>query len=156
MRNCPCNSGKTLADCCEPFLKGINLPSTPEELMRSRYTAYHQGNIDYIQQTMRSPAADNFDAIEAEKWAKGLKWAGLKVLRSSQDANKGIVEFIAYYLSYGRQHALHEVSEFILDEGRWYYIHGTHPQTAREKIGRNDPCSCGSGIKYKKCCGIAS
>ncbi len=24
---------------------------------------------------------------------------------------------------------------------------------AEEKVGRNDPCSCGSGKKYKKCCG---
>jgi hypothetical protein len=23
---------------------------------------------------------------------------------------------------------------------------------ARKKIGRNDPCPCGSGKKYKKCC----
>ncbi|MFA6782511.1 MAG: SEC-C metal-binding domain-containing protein, partial [Sedimentibacter sp.] len=22
-----------------------------------------------------------------------------------------------------------------------------------EKTGRNDPCPCGSGLKYKKCCG---
>jgi preprotein translocase subunit SecA len=27
---------------------------------------------------------------------------------------------------------------------------------AAEKVGRNDPCPCGSGKKYKKCCGTAS
>jgi SWIM/SEC-C metal-binding protein len=30
-----------------------------------------------------------------------------------------------------------------------------NPPTARrtgEKVGRNDPCPCGSGLKYKKCC----
>jgi uncharacterized protein YecA (UPF0149 family) len=26
-------------------------------------------------------------------------------------------------------------------------------QQKGKKIGRNDPCSCGSGKKYKKCCG---
>jgi SWIM/SEC-C metal-binding protein len=27
------------------------------------------------------------------------------------------------------------------------------PTEAEKKVGRNDPCSCGSGKKYKKCCG---
>ena len=27
------------------------------------------------------------------------------------------------------------------------------PVLAKEKVGRNDPCPCGSGKKYKKCCG---
>jgi SWIM/SEC-C metal-binding protein len=27
------------------------------------------------------------------------------------------------------------------------------PKIAEKKIGRNDPCPCGSGTKYKKCCG---
>jgi SWIM/SEC-C metal-binding protein len=27
------------------------------------------------------------------------------------------------------------------------------PKIAEEKVGRNEPCSCGSGKKYKKCCG---
>ena len=26
-------------------------------------------------------------------------------------------------------------------------------QSDTEKVGRNDPCPCGSGKKYKKCCG---
>lgn len=31
---------------------------------------------------------------------------------------------------------------------------GTPPQQVhKQKIGRNDPCPCGSGMKYKKCCG---
>ena len=28
------------------------------------------------------------------------------------------------------------------------------PQVQSKKIGRNDPCPCGSGNKYKKCCGM--
>ncbi len=27
------------------------------------------------------------------------------------------------------------------------------PKTAEKKLGRNEPCPCGSGSKYKKCCG---
>ncbi|MBK5938172.1 hypothetical protein CCR96_02550 [Halochromatium roseum] len=39
---CPCGSGHTLADCCEPFLAGTTMPATAEALMRSRYTAFTQ------------------------------------------------------------------------------------------------------------------
>jgi len=27
------------------------------------------------------------------------------------------------------------------------------PKIVEKKVGRNDPCPCGSGTKYKKCCG---
>lgn len=33
-------------------------------------------------------------------------------------------------------------------------VHG--PKAAKEKVGRNDPCPCGSGKKYKRCCGSNS
>lgn len=41
------------------------------------------------------------------------------------------------------------------------HIHGPHcdhhdpyeTTQKQEKIGRNDPCPCGSGKKFKKCCG---
>lgn len=55
--SCPCKSGKRYADCCEPFITRINLPETPEQLMRSRYTAYSQANIDYIMGTMKGEAS---------------------------------------------------------------------------------------------------
>jgi preprotein translocase subunit SecA len=29
----------------------------------------------------------------------------------------------------------------------------TKPVTTEKKLGRNEPCFCGSGKKYKKCCG---
>jgi preprotein translocase subunit SecA len=35
----------------------------------------------------------------------------------------------------------------------------SRPTTVRRtqpKVGRNDPCPCGSGKKYKKCCGVAA
>lgn len=28
------------------------------------------------------------------------------------------------------------------------------PSKAHQRAGRNDPCPCGSGLKYKKCCGL--
>lgn len=149
MQNCPCGTGKIYTACCGLFISSLTKPATPEELMRSRYTAYTQVNIDYILRTMKSPASDNFDAQDTREWAKKIIWTGLDVVKTSHDELKGIVEFFAYYLLDGKKHILHEISDFIFDNGSWFYISGTQPQ---EKIGRNDKCPCGSQKKYKKCC----
>jgi uncharacterized protein YecA (UPF0149 family) len=37
----------------------------------------------------------------------------------------------------------------VLDPGKTINV----PYIAPPKVGRNDPCPCGSGKKYKKCCG---
>ncbi len=115
--------------------------------MRSRYTAYTQANIEYIIDTMRSPASDNFDPIGAGQWAQKANWLGLNVLKSSQDSKKGRVEFIAHNELENNKHRLHEISEFIFEEGKWFYVDGLPG-----KVRRNDLCPCGSLKKYKKCC----
>jgi len=158
IQQCPCGTGKSYTDCCGIFIAHQKIPSTPEELMRSRYTAYSQVNMDYIIQTMKSPAADNFDAEDARAWAKKVNWTGLEIIKTRHDANKGIVEFRAHYDIDGKKNVLHEISEFNLENGKWYYVNGTQPHkkfiaSAAEKIGRNDMCPCGSNKKYKKCCG---
>lgn len=149
MESCPCNSGKSYALCCEPFLTNAKNPLTPEALMRSRYTAYTQANIDYIADTMQGSAAEDFDKEHAAHWSKHLQWLGLKVIRSIQDNDKGTVEFIATYSQNGNQENLYEISDFQKIEGKWFYIDGNTP-----KVGRNDNCPCGSKKKYKKCCGV--
>ena len=154
---CPCGSGITYQNCCGSFICHEKLPATPEELMRSRYTAYHEVNMHYIIDTMKSPAADHFDVEEARAWAESVRWTGLEIIQTHHDGNKGIVEFRAHYVMDGKKCILHEVSEFIRDEGKWYYVNGTHPEKKSiiniKKIGRNDSCPCGSNKKYKKCCG---
>ena len=53
---------------------------------------------------------------------------------------------------------LDRLGRFARQEGEWYYVDGimgVRPRTA-PKIGRNDPCPCGSGKKYKKCHGAAA
>jgi SEC-C motif-containing protein len=50
---------------------------------------------------------------------------------------------------------MHEKASFIKEDGQWFYVDGDiikAPQARSEKIGRNAPCPCGSGKKYKKCC----
>jgi SEC-C motif-containing protein len=147
MTLCPCGSNTAYEACCGLFINGSATPATPEALMRSRYTAYTQANIEYISKTMKGPAAKDFNAEEAEAWAKQITWLTLQVLYVKQDKTHGWVEFVAQYAYGAKKHNLHEVSEFCLEEGKWYYIDGKTP-----KIGRNDFCPCGSNKKFKKCC----
>jgi SEC-C motif domain protein len=149
---CPCLSQKSYQQCCEPFIVGSARPQTPEQLMRSRYTAYTQGNTDYIEDTMREKALIGFDKDSAKQWALGVHWLGLEVLKAPHpQATRGIVEFIARYEENGVARNIHEISEFARIGGgsRWYYISGKKPV-----LERNAPCLCGSGKKYKKCCAI--
>jgi SEC-C motif-containing protein len=161
MALCPCGSSIDFDQCCARFITAAELPQTPEQLMRSRYTAYTQANIDYIVKTMKAPANIDFDPVEAKSWAKDVKWLGLEVANTSQNGNEGTVEFIAQYSHAQKKYVLHEISEFRCEDKQWYYIDGNGPQSKpivhiTKKIARNDPCSCGSKKKYKKCCGNAS
>lgn len=146
---CACCSQKSFQDCCAPFITGERLPVTPEELMRSRYTAYTQALIDYIEATLCGPAAQGFDKEEVAHWAHHLNWQGLEVVNSSQEDKEGTVEFVAHYEQNGEAYHIPGHSLFRRIRGKWFYV----GEVKRQKIGRNDPCSCGSGKKYKKCCG---
>ena len=148
---CPCCSNKDYTDCCEPFITGEKQPATPETIMRSRYTAYTQGKIDYIERTMMGIALQTFNKEASQRWAEQLKWLGLEVIQSfinPENHNNGFVEFRAFFEENGERRTLHERSEFNKINGQWFYTQGKTP-----KIGRNDPCPCGCGKKYKKCCG---
>ncbi len=164
---CPCrlkdSVQKQYSECCEPFVTGKKPADTAEAMMRSRYTAYVVKNIDYIDQTQTSEKGEEFDKAEALKWAESSEWMGLEIVktqRGTSDDKDGIVEFIAHYKDKASGHELahHEVSLFQKSSGGWKFkegqIKGAGPMKRIEpKIGRNDPCSCGSGKKYKKCCG---
>ena len=160
---CPCGMENPYEICCGPFLSGDTFAQTPEQLMRSRYTAYTQGNVDYIKRTMSAQALKGFDAVKAARWANAVTWRGLRVLKASsieQDNHRGTVEFIAYYEEQGQLQQLHEISVFRKKGNQWYYVDALpnefNPRLSRaepiQKAGRNDPCPCGSGKKYKKCC----
>lgn len=173
MSDCPCGSKESLESCCLPYLKGEAFPETAEKLMRSRYTAFTRADMDYIHKTLAPKARKGFDPVASKKSAEAAKWKGLKILSTKAggpDDTEGVVEFTALY-QYGEETVEHhEVSEFERnDKGHWHYVDGdahTHkegeshqhherPETVvrqAPKIGRNDPCHCGSGRKYKKCC----
>ncbi len=127
--------------------------------MRSRYTAFTKADVDYIEQTTDPSARSTFDRAGTEEWAKNSEWLGLEI-RATQDGtekdNTGVVEFLAKYKYEDVVREHHERSDFKKRDGVWYFVDGKlvqAPYRAEEKVGRNDPCPCGSGKKYKKCHG---
>ncbi len=167
MSICPCrltdsSNQLTFEKCCQPFVEKKKKAVTAESLMRSRYTAYVVKNIDYIDETQITLDNETFDKAEALKWADSSEWMGLdirKTTKGEQTDNTGTVEFVAHYKdkASGTELHHHETSLFQKKDGEWKFregqIHGAQPVKRLEpKIGRNDPCSCGSGKKYKKCC----
>lgn len=158
-RQCPCGTKKDYSDCCEVFILNKKNAATPEELMRSRYSAYTQADMSYIERTMKSPAADNFNAVEAEIWSKQNHWIRLEIVNTSLKEQMGYVEFLAHYYLNSKHHVLHENSEFKFEERQWFYVNGHTPlkklpQQTIEKIPRNSICLCGSNKKFKRCCGV--
>jgi len=161
MQSCPCGSGLAFAECCEPIIRGDKIADSAEALMRSRYSAYVSKDIGYLGESLHPSSRRDWDEAATRRWAEGSEWLGLEVVRSepSEDnADEALVEFIASFREGGQLHKHHELAHFVRDQGRWYYQDGSapKPQTVRlatPKVGRNDPCPCGSGKKYKKCCG---
>ncbi|MBI2785013.1 MAG: YchJ family protein [Legionella longbeachae] len=156
MSLCPCGSQNNYENCCALFVDKKQLPKTPEQLMRSRYTAYSLGKIDYIKNTMKGQALIGFNALEAEKWAKNVKWINLDVIQASMTTpDVGFVEFTARFSENNQIKIIHEVSEFHRENGAWLYVSGKHKHASNKitkaKTARNAPCPCGSGKKFKNC-----
>ena len=128
--NCHCGSKKQYKDCCGLYLVKQELPSAPEQLMRSRYSAYVEKNLDYIKKTMQDPALSKFINTERANMAfakDNLEWLGLTVVKSYYDSKNndiGYVEFIAKYKSNSVENVIHELSKFYRKDGRWYYVDG--------------------------------
>ena len=161
MNLCPCNSGREYEACCGPVIGGESPAATPEALMRSRYSAFALKKIDHLKESLHPDLRSDHDPEATKRWADKSEWVNLEFVDTTgggADDDAWTVEFIATYRQKGATHAHHEVAEFSRHKGRWYYTDGkmVTPGTLRNegpKIGRNDPCPCGSGKKYKKCCG---
>lgn len=155
---CPCGSKLELKNCCDLYIHGQQLPPTAEALMRSRYTAYTQANMDYIKKTMSGKPLLGFDVQAASEWAKSVTWVGLEVKNSfSENENLAYVEFVATLFEHQTLEKIHEISEFRKEHGIWVYVDGKNPsKNTTRKPSRNGPCPCGSKKKYKNCHGKES
>lgn len=121
MKTCYCNSDKPFENCCEPFLNNLIFPETPEQLMRSRYTAYAFHNADYLIATTHISERKYYSKSEILQWSKSNTWLKLEVI----NAHDTIVEFKAYYLDVKLQAKVHhERSTFKQEDAVWFYVDG--------------------------------
>jgi SEC-C motif-containing protein len=152
---CPCGSGRNFEACCEPALTGKRLPATAEELMRSRFTAHVAKDFGYLHRTYQPTAKLPF---RGEDDPSTLGWTRLAIHahEPGPTPDTAFVDFTAFFADEHGEHAVPEKSEFHRVDGRWLYTRsvrtGPAPTKAAPKVGRNDPCPCGSGKKYKHCC----
>lgn|SRR5574344_39994 len=157
---CPCGSGKKYDECCEPIIKGTKLAETPEALMRSRYTAYAKHEIKWLKDSLETTQRTDFDEKSVDEWSRLSEWLGIEIVntKTEDEKNIGWVEFIARFKQGNVTRDHHELGEFHKVNGAWYFYDGRAVKQATihkttPDVGRNDPCPCGSGKKYKKCCG---
>lgn len=142
--------------------------------MRSRFTAYAKKNWSYLISTLHPDEQDSRTVEGIASKNENIEWNKLEILSSNGgqfDDERGEVTFVASYIEEGAPKTMQETSTFLKVEGHWYYseknsqlqkastskIKPAEPKQpfVREnaKVGRNDPCPCNSGKKFKKCCG---
>jgi SEC-C motif-containing protein len=136
MEKCPCGSGLSYSECCEPLIKGDRESLHPD----------HRGD---------------YDPKSTKQWAESAEWQKFEIIGTEAggpEDEEGAIEFIATFVQDGTRREHHERAKFRKVEDRWFFESGepvAQKPVVREspKIGRNEPCICGSGKKYKKCCG---
>lgn len=157
---CPCGTEMKFDECCFPFLSKKQKPSTAEALMRSRYSAFVTGEAEYILETHDPATRSEVDVDDIASWSESAYWEGLNIVATeagSASDESGKVEFVAHYTMGNKEQHHHELAEFNKKNGEWFFTDGAMVngtiKRSKPKVGRNDPCICGSGKKYKKCCG---
>lgn len=174
-QTCPCqinpsssaiSSPLLYKDCCQPFHDRLydsedNKADTAERLMRSRYSAFVLVKPEYIVKTTLPTQQDFLDIEAIESWAKETDWAGLEIFTHTPKLGKhhAQVEFKAYFntpnATEKKQQAHHELSSFVKIKNKannmsWYFLDPTISMSVTQK----QPCICGSGEKFKRCCGV--
>ena len=164
-QTCPCGSQRTYSQCCGTLHSGKALAASAEALMRSRYSAFVQKNSDYLIRTHcdSNVSLNSEESIlkkqqEIESSFNHQQWLSLRIIHANAGRNVDItstVEFVAFFTqpSAHRQdmiiEQLHELSYFKKINQAWFYTHGKILPPI--KIGRNEPCPCGTGKKFKQC-----
>lgn len=123
---CPCSPDKLLAQCCGPYHQGVKAPDAPS-LMRSRYSAFALGLVDYIRATTHPAQQDSLDMADITAWSQTSQWLGLQIhhhqpLRTQPPQH--LVDFTAHWQdAAGQRHQHQEQSIFVRIKGRWYFVH---------------------------------
>lgn len=129
---CPCGGGN-YETCCGIYLAADATQAaagSAEQLMRSRYSAYALGLTDYVHATWHASTRPPLAELVGDE---GSKWLGLEVKQHATMGDQATVEFAARYKLDGRAHRLHEISRFVREDGRWYYLDGSFPERQTKK-----------------------
>ena len=157
-QNCWCGNPSTPDNCCGPIIDATANAQTAEQLMRSRFSAFCCGNIDYLISSHHPSKRQADDRQTLEATISQCKWLRLDIVNTENgqvDDEHGQVEYIATYTQHNELYQLREDSAFVKENHQWFYLEGSifGSGPLKVKMGRNDPCGCGSGKKYKKCHG---
>lgn len=133
-------------------------PKTPQDLLDARYQAHVKADVDFIVASTHPEMREKLDQGVIQNWCKEAKWLGYQIEEEKIEEEKAFITFLLRYEEKQKMMNHYECAEFRKEEGKWYYFDSSFPKpktVKREeaKIGRNDPCSCKSGKKFKKCCG---
>ena len=125
---CHCCSSKEFEDCCQPFIENLAKPSTAEELMRSRYSAYAIVAVEYLIKTTHSSTRKFHDRETIKNWARSNVWQKLEIISKPDGVARdkvGTVEFKAYFLDENKEMQIHhENSTFRKELGKWFFVDG--------------------------------
>ena len=124
-QNCYCGREKSSEICCSKIHEDIQLATTAEDLMRSRYSAFVLANGEYLRQSWYGPTRPTQTEIKSIiDWATSVQWLKLEILSTQGggiEDTTGQVEFKAYYLENGEENVIHENSKFVRENGVWVY-----------------------------------
>lgn len=162
--NCLCGSNFDKNECCMPIISGTKAAKSPEQLMRSRYTAYAIKNASYLFNTYALKSQKSQSITEIKQWAEQTKWLKLIVIDASPYPTMDLVTsvdklpiptvtFSAHYILQNKIFTMTEKSNFIIENGEWRYLDGDFSSDHGVSLpGRNENCPCGSLKKFKRCC----
>lgn len=154
---CPCGSSLSFSQCCQAIILDEKKAESPEQLMRSRYSAYAVKNAQYLFDTYAKQSQKDQSVSEILQWAEQCQWLNLTIIDTStfnvDDLASATVTFCATYLSDNTFYQLTEKSRFVYEALKWKYLDGDiTSHQALKKLKRNDKCPCKSNKKFKLCC----
>jgi SEC-C motif-containing protein len=134
----------------------VGYPENPKDLLKARYEAFVRGDVDFILESHHPETRSQVDRESIRKWSQESKWLGLEVEGLEDHQDHAHIRFKVEYERDFSKFTHAEIADFRKYEERWYYYDSEFPnpetnRRSQEKIGRNDPCHCGSGKKFKKC-----
>jgi len=168
---CFCGSKLLFELCCQPFIAYKKQVQTPEQLMRSRFSAYATGNSQYVYDTYAKSSQASQSVKEINDWSNSCKWIALQIHSNNANCKNSVitkkeypeqfVEFSAFYITDNALCELRENSRFVLESAslkdnkldgttknencnmRWRYIDGDIIEHCELiKIKRKDLCPC--------------